>query len=122
MAQTTPTVADYRRRLDAAVTALSLFIHDLCPEPRLGISLARCGDEDAHTWVSLPSILAIEEREQLANRMAEKELGYFAGGGLSHCSRHRGIVAEPFHIARGVKPYDETWVRGRSRARSCNQA
>lgn len=54
MAQTTPTVADYRRRLDAAVTALSLFIRDLCPEPRLGISLARCGDEEAHIGFRFP--------------------------------------------------------------------
>lgn len=71
-----------RLRLDAAMTALSLFIRDLCAEPRLGISLARCGDREAHIWVSLPSILGADERERLANRMAAKGLAILLAEGF----------------------------------------
>jgi hypothetical protein len=71
---TIQTLTNYRARLDAAVTALSLFIHDLCPEARLEISFVRYEDEDAHIWISPPSTLSAEEREELANRVAEKSL------------------------------------------------
>ena len=74
MAQTFQTQTDYRNRLDAAVTALSLFIRDQCPEARLEISFVRYEDEDAHIWVFLPSSLTEEEREEIANRVAEKSL------------------------------------------------
>jgi len=66
--------SDYRSRLDAAVTAFSFFIRDLCPEACLEISLVRYEDEDAHIWISLPPILPEEEREQIANRVAEKSV------------------------------------------------
>jgi hypothetical protein len=55
MAEMTQTFADYRSRLDAAVTAFSLFIRDLCPEARLEISFVRYEDEEAHIWISLPA-------------------------------------------------------------------
>lgn len=74
MAQIPQPALDYRRRLDAAVTAFSLFIHDLCPDARLEISFVRYEDEDAHIWVSLPPHLSAEEQEHFANRMAEKSL------------------------------------------------
>ena len=74
MARTFQTHTDYRGRLDAAVTALSLFIRDLCPEAELEISFVRYEDEDAHIWISLPSTLREEEREDIANRVAEKSL------------------------------------------------
>ena len=38
MEQNTQTLSDYRDRLDATVTAFSLFIGDLCPEARMEIS------------------------------------------------------------------------------------
>ena len=74
MAGTIQTLIDYRNKLDAAITAFSLFIHDLCQEAQLEISLARYEDEDAHIWVSLPATLTAGNREDLANRIAEKSL------------------------------------------------
>ena len=74
MAGTIQTLIDYRNRLDANVTTFSLFIRDLCHEAQLEISFARHEDEDAHIWVSLPATLTAGEREDLANRMAEKSL------------------------------------------------
>lgn len=76
-------------RLDAAVTAFSLFIRDLCPEAQLEISCARYEDEDAHIWVSLPSTLSAEEQEDLANRMAKKRLDL--------------LLAEGFLILAGIE-------------------
>jgi hypothetical protein len=67
-------LTDYRNRLDATVTAFSLFIRDLRPEARLKISFARYEEEDAHIWVSFPAPLSAEEQEHLANLMAEKSL------------------------------------------------
>ena len=67
-------LTDYRNRLDATVTAFSLFIRDLCSEARLKISFARYEEEDAHIWVSFPALLSAEEQEHLANLMAEKSL------------------------------------------------
>jgi hypothetical protein len=74
MAGTIQTLTDYRNRLDAAVTNFSLSIRDLCHEAQLEISFARYEDEDAHIWVSLPATLTAGDREDLANRMAEKSL------------------------------------------------
>ena len=74
MAGTIQTLVDYRDRLDAAVTAFSLFIHDLCQEAQLEISFARYEDEDAHIWGSLPATLTARNRGNLANRIAEKSL------------------------------------------------
>ena len=42
----------------------------------------RYEDEDAHIRVSLPVTLAAEEREPLANRMAEKSLDILLAEGL----------------------------------------
>jgi hypothetical protein len=82
MAQMNQALTDYRDRLDATVTAFSLFIRDLCPEAKLEISFARYEEEDAHIWVSLPATLAAEEREDIANRIAEKSLDMLLGEGL----------------------------------------
>jgi hypothetical protein len=89
--QNTQTFSDYRDRLDAAVTAFSLFIRDLCPEARLEISFTRYEDEDAHIWVSLPSNLKLtpEEHEDLANHLAEKSLDF--------------LLAEGFLILAGIE-------------------
>jgi hypothetical protein len=89
MAKITQTLSDYRDRLDAAVTAFSLFIRDLCPEARIEISFTRYEDEDAHIWVSLPSNLTPEEREDLANHLAEKSLDF--------------LIAEGFLILAGIE-------------------
>jgi hypothetical protein len=89
MTQNAQTVSDYRDRLDAAVTAFSLFVRDLCPEARMEISFARYEDEDAHIWVFLPSSLAPEEREELANQLAEKSLDV--------------LLAEGFLILAGIE-------------------
>jgi hypothetical protein len=74
MAQILQSALEYRRRLDAAVTAFRLFIHDLCPDVQIDISFVRYEDEDAHIWVSLPPHFAAEEQEYFANHMAEKSL------------------------------------------------
>jgi hypothetical protein len=74
VAETFQTHTDYRTRLDTAVTALSLFIRDLCSEAGLEISFVRYEDEDAHIWISLPPTLTEQEREEIANRVAERSL------------------------------------------------
>ncbi|MGH9426545.1 MAG: hypothetical protein ACRD2L_09615 [Terriglobia bacterium] len=74
MTRKNQTASNYRGRLDAAVTTLSFFIRDVCPEAGLEISFVRYEDEDAHIWISLPSTLTEEEREDIANRVAEKSL------------------------------------------------
>jgi hypothetical protein len=82
MARKTQTGTNYRGRLDAAVTALSFFIRDLCPEAQLEISFVRYEDEDAHSWISLPATLLEEEREEIANRVAEKSLDILLSEGF----------------------------------------
>ena len=82
MAQTAQGLTEYRHRLDAAVTAFSLFIRDLCPEAQLEVAFTRYEDEDAHIWVCLPSLLSIEEREELANRIAEKSIDLLLAEGV----------------------------------------
>ena len=82
MAQTLQTLPDYRTRLDAAVTALSLFIRELCPEAQMEVSFVRYEDEDAHIWVGLPSTIAEEGREQVANQIAEKSLDILLAEGF----------------------------------------
>jgi hypothetical protein len=89
MTGTIQTLTDYRNRLDAAVTAFSLFIRDLCPEARLEISSVRYEDEDAHIWVSLPPNFKEEEQEEIANRLAEKSLDI--------------LLAEGFLILAGIE-------------------
>jgi hypothetical protein len=89
MTGTIQTITDYRNRLDAAVTAFSLFIRDLCPEVQLEISFVRYEDEDAHIWVSLPATLTAETREELATRIAEKSLDI--------------LLAEGFLILAGIE-------------------
>jgi len=89
MSQNTQTLSDYRDRLDAAVTAFSLFICDLCPEARLEISFTRYEDEDAHILVSLPPGLTLEDREELAHHLAGKSLDF--------------LLAEGFLILAGVE-------------------
>ena len=70
------------RRPDAAVTALSLFIRDLCLDAQLEVSFVRYEDEDAHIWVTLPPSLAADEREALANRLAERSLDILLMDGI----------------------------------------
>jgi len=82
MARTAQEFTEYRHRLDAAVTALSLFIRELCPEAQLDIAFTRYEDEDAHIWITLPPALTSEEREVLANRMAEKSIDVLLAEGL----------------------------------------
>lgn len=74
MADMLQTAREHRARLDKAVTAFSLFIHDLCPGARLEVSFVRYEDEDAHIWVTFPPTLSEAEREDFANHMAEKSL------------------------------------------------
>ena len=80
--QTMPARSDHRAAIDAAVTAFSLFIRDLCAEARLEISFARYEEEDAHIWISLPADLAGEQREEIANRIAEKSLDILLADGV----------------------------------------
>ena len=82
MEQNTQTLSDYRDRLDAAVTAFSHFICDLCPEARMEISFTRYEDEDAHIWVSLPANFTPQAREDLANHLAEKSLDFLLAEGF----------------------------------------
>ena len=71
-----------------------MFIRDLCPDARLEISFVRYEDEDAHIWISLPSTFTEEEREELANRVAEKSLDI--------------LLAEGFLILAGIEESEPT--------------
>jgi hypothetical protein len=82
MAQMLQTSPDYRHRLDAAVTALSFYIRDLCPEAQIEVSFTRYEDEDAHIWVSLPLTLSTEEHEDVANQIAEKSIDMLLAEGF----------------------------------------
>jgi hypothetical protein len=82
METNTQTLSDYRDRLDAAVTAFSHFICDLCSEARMEISFTRYEDEDAHIWVSLPADFTPQAREELANHLAEKSLDLLLAEGF----------------------------------------
>jgi hypothetical protein len=82
MARNTQTLSDYRDRLDATVTAFSLFIRDRCPEARMEISFTRYEDEDAHIWVSPPANFTPQAREDLANHLAEKSLDFLLAEGF----------------------------------------
>jgi hypothetical protein len=75
-------LVEYRNRLDAAVTTFSLFIRELCPEAQLEISFVHYEDEDAHIWITLPSTLSAEGREELANRVAEKSIDLLLNEGF----------------------------------------
>jgi hypothetical protein len=48
----------------------------------LEVSFAQYEDEDAHIWVSLPSSLTEEEREDLANRVAQKSIDLLLSDGF----------------------------------------
>lgn len=97
MVQTAQEFTEYRRRLDAAVTALSLFIRNLCPEAQLDIAFTRYEDEDAHIWVTLPPTLTADEREVLANHMADKSIDI--------------LLAEGFLIMVGIEePFPEPFL------------
>ena len=50
------------------------------PAAQLDISLARY--EDAHIWMSLPPSLTGGQREDIANRVAEKSLDILLAAGL----------------------------------------
>ena len=82
MAQTIQRCTDHRAGLDAAVTAFSLFIRDLCPEAHLEVSFVQYEDEDAHIWVSPPPRLTEQERENLANQVAEKSIDLLLSDGF----------------------------------------
>lgn len=82
MARTIQESTEYRRRLDNAVTAFSLFIRELCPEAELDIAFTRYEDEDAHIRVFLPPTFMPDEREKLANCMAEKSIDVLLEDGL----------------------------------------
>ena len=60
----------------------SLFIREICSETQLEISFVRYEDEDAHIWITLPSTLAPEVREELANRVAEKSVDLLLNEGF----------------------------------------
>ncbi|MGH7962152.1 MAG: hypothetical protein ACRERD_10060, partial [Candidatus Binatia bacterium] len=57
-------------------------------------SFVRYEDEDAHIWISLPSFLTEEEREDIANRVAEKSLDL--------------LLTEGFLIVAGVEEAQPT--------------
>ena len=108
MTQTVQTRDDYRERLGAAVTTFSRFIRDLCPEARLDTSFFHYDAEDALIDITPPATLTEEQREALADKVAEKGMDI--------------LLSEGFLIAAGVedpelaKPRTPqiqlNWVRG----------
>ena len=81
----TPTVQtrdDYRERLGAAVIAFSHFIRDLCPEARLDTSFFHYDTEDALIDITPPATLTEEQREALADKVAEKGMDILLSEGF----------------------------------------
>lgn len=64
------------------MTAFTLFIRDVFPEARLEISFARHEGEDAHISGSFRFSLSEDERESLANQIAEKGLDLLLATGF----------------------------------------
>ncbi len=112
MTQTVQTRDDYRERLGAAVTTFSRFIRDLCPGARLDTSFFHYDTEDALIDIIPPATLTEEQREALADKVAEKSMDI--------------LLNEGFFIAAGVedpelaKPRTQkmqlTWIRGQDEA------
>ena len=97
MTQTVQTDDDYRERLGAAVTTFSRFIRALCPGARLDTSFFHYDTEDALIDIIPPETLTEEQREALADKVAEKGMDI--------------LLNEGFLIAAGVEDPELTDLR-----------
>lgn len=82
MAREAPSLPDRRDLLDRHLTSFGLLIKELCPEAELDISLVRYEEEDAHIHVYPPNTLTEEERNRLADRLADRTLEILDETGL----------------------------------------
>lgn len=82
MPDTASTTSDRKTLLDKFLTDFTLFILKLCPDAHLEVSLTRYEDEDAHIWVIPPSTLSGDDRESLADRLAEESIEILLKTGL----------------------------------------
>ena len=82
MAKGTPSVLERRDLLDQHLTSLSLLIKEWCPDGELDISLTRYEDEDAHVRIFPPDTTGEEERNRLADRLADRTLDILSETGL----------------------------------------
>ncbi len=107
MTQTAQTHDDYRERLGAAVTTFSRFIRDLCPEARLDTSFFHYDAEDALIDIIPPATLTEEQREALADKVAEKGMDILLNEGFLIAAG----VEDP-ELANRRRPQRQlTWIR-----------
>ena len=115
MTQTVQTRDDYRERLGAAVVAFSRFIRDLCPEARLDTSFFHYDTEDALIDIIPPATLTEEQREALADKVAEKGMdillseGFFIVAGVE--DPERATPRMPQMQLNWVRGQDEAWCK-----------
>lgn len=113
MTQTVQTRDDYRERLGAAVTAFSRFIRALCPEARLDTSFFHYDTEDALIDIIPPATLTEEQRETLADKVAEKSMdillneGFFIAAGVE--DPEPANLRPPQMQLNWVRCQDDTW-------------
>ena len=106
----TPTVQtrdDYRERLGAVVIAFSHFIRDLCPEARLDTSFFHYDTEDALIDITPPATLTAEQREALADKVAEKGMDILLNEGFLIAAS----VEDPEQANRRMPQMQLTWIR-----------
>ena len=115
MTQTVQTRDDYRERLGAAVTTFSRFIRDLCPEARLDTSFFHYDTEDALIDITPPATLTEEQREALADKVAEKGMDILLSEGfLIAASVEDPELAKPRTPQiqlNWVRCQDDTWCK-----------
>ena len=113
MTQTVQTRDDYRERLGAAVAAFSRFIRALCPEARLDTSFFHYDTEDALIDIIPPATLTEEQRETLADKVAEKSMdillneGFFIAAGVE--DPEPANLRQPQMQLNWVRCQDDTW-------------
>ena len=82
MAENVSALSDHHGLLDRYLTSFGLLVKELCPDAELDISLIRYEDEDAHIRVFLPATLTEDERNRLADRLADRTLEILNETGL----------------------------------------
>lgn len=82
MAKEVPALPDRRDLIDRYLTSFGLLIKELCPEAEIDISPVRYEDEDAHIRVFPPASITEQERDRLADRLADRTVEILNETGL----------------------------------------
>ena len=66
-----PTTANYQQLLEQSLSHLTALIQDLSPQAEVEITYEQYEDEDAHVYIHLPTVMTIEEIDQLEMAVGE---------------------------------------------------